>query len=124
MKKISTILAIIFSVLAIILAVLPVSNLAIIPAILSLAFGLFAFYLSKKTGHAKKIIQFTFFLTIAALSITIYKSVFTTTQVASTEGLEETEAKLEEESINELESIEIDDFEIDESELENIDLEQ
>lgn len=108
MKKISTLLAIVFSVLSIILAVLPVSNLAIIPAILALVFGLYAFYLSKKTGPVKKIIQFTFLLTIIALSLTVYKSVFTTTQVASTEGLEETEAKFEEDAIDELDNIEID----------------
>jgi hypothetical protein len=40
MKKLFTILAIIGSFLAIILAVLPVSNLSIIPSVLTLIFGL------------------------------------------------------------------------------------
>ena len=116
MKKLFTILAITASILAIILSVLPVSNLAIIPAIAALIFGLVAFYLSKKSGQVKKIIQFTFLLTIIALAITVYKAIFTETEVASTKDLEATETKLEEEAIEELEGLEIDDIEIDETE--------
>jgi predicted membrane protein len=119
MKKLFTILAIIGSFLAIILAVLPVSNLSIIPSVLTLIFGLLAFYYSKKTGQVKKIIQFTFFLTIMALAITTYKAVFTKTEVADTTDLEATETKSEEEAIEDLEELEID---IDESELEDLEL--
>ncbi|APY09919.1 FUSC family protein [Seonamhaeicola sp. S2-3] len=122
MKKVFTVLALITSFLAIILAVLPVSNLAIIPAVLALIFGLLAFYYSKKTGQVKKIIQFTFFLTIMALAITTYKAVFTKTEVANTDDLEATETKSQEDAIEELEELEIDDIEIDESELEDIEL--
>lgn len=89
MKKIFTILAIVTSVLAIILSVLPAFNLAIIPSIIALVSGLIAFYLSKKRGEVKKIIQFTFLLTIIALSISIYKSVFHTAKVTNIEALEE-----------------------------------
>ena len=64
MKKLFTILAIITSALAVILSVLPVSNLAIIPAMAALISGLAAFYLSKKSGEVKKVIQFTFFFFI------------------------------------------------------------
>mgnify|MGYP001818469427 CR=1 FL=1 len=123
MKKLFTILAIIASVLAIIFSVLPISNLAIVPAMAALIFGLMAFYLSKKSGEVKKIIQFTFFLTIIALVITTYKAIFTETEVASTEVLEATENKLEEEAIEELEGLEIDDIEIDASEFEDISIE-
>jgi len=108
MKKLFTILAVIASVLAIILAVLPVSNLAILPAIAALIFGLIAFYMSKKTGNVKKIIQFTFFLTIAALAITTYKSLFNETEVANTEILKEKEIESETEAIKELEELDID----------------
>lgn len=113
MKKLFSILALIAAILAILLSVLPVSNLAIIPGVTALIFGLIAFYLSKKTGHIKKIIQFTFFLTIIALSITTYKSVFQETEVSNTEVLEEKQAKSEEEAIEELETldIEVDDLE-------------
>lgn len=117
MKKLFTILALIASIFAIIFSVLPLSNLAIIPAIAALVFGIIAFYLSKKAGKVKKIIQFSFLLTIMALAITTYKSIFTTTEVANTEVIEATETKLEEESIEELEEL---DIEIDDSDLEGI----
>ncbi|GAA4952697.1 hypothetical protein GCM10023314_27790 [Algibacter agarivorans] len=124
MKKLFTILAIIASVLAIILSVLPVSNLAIIPAIAALIFGLIAFYLSKKSGQVKKIIQFTFLLTSIALVITTYKAIFTVTEVANTDVLEATETKLEEDAIEELDGLEIDDIEIDDTDLEDISFEE
>ena len=108
MKKIFIILALIGAILATILAILPISNLAIIPSIAALIFGLIAFYLSKQTGTVKKIIQFTFLLTIAALSLTIFKAIFTTTEVAETEILEAKETELEESAIEELEDIDLD----------------
>ncbi|WP_339895384.1 FUSC family protein [uncultured Algibacter sp.] len=117
MKKLFTILALIASIFAIIFSVLPVSNLAVIPAVAALIFAVIAFYLSKKEGSVKKIIQFIFLLTIIALAITTYKSIFTKTEVANTDTIEATENKLEEESIEELENL---DIEIDESELEDI----
>ena len=117
MKKLFTILALIASIFAILFSVLPISNLAIIPAVAALIFGIIAFYLSKKEGSVKKIIQFTFLLTIMALAIVTYKSIFTKTEVANTEAIEATESKLEEESIEELEGL---DIEIDDTELEDI----
>lgn len=122
MKKLCTLLAIIASFLAIILAVLPISNLAIIPSILALVFGLLAFYLSKKTGQVKKIIQFTFFLTIIALAITTYKALFLKTEVADTQELKATESQSKEDALEELEDLEIEDIDIDTSELEDIEL--
>jgi predicted membrane protein len=119
MKKAFTILAIIASFLAIILAVLPVSNLAIIPAIIALIFGLIAFYLSKKSGHVKKIIQFTLFLSIISISIVVYKALFTATEIGNTEKLIEKEKESEEEAIEELEGLELDDLE-----LENISIDE
>ena len=129
MKKLFTILAVIASIFAVILSVLPVSNLAIIPAILALVFGLIAFYLSKKAGEVKKIVQFSFLLTIVALSLTTYKAIFTETKVADTEVLEATEIKLEEEAIEELEELDIDDselegLEIDDNELDGLEIEE
>ena len=118
MKKLFTNLAILASVLAIILSVLPASNFAIIPAIIALICGLVAFYLSKRTGEIKKIIQFTFFLTIIALGITSYKSIFNTVEVANTEDLEKKEAKSEEEAIEELNELDMDEIEIEDISIE------
>lgn len=110
MKQLSTILAVIASFIAIIFSVLPISNLAIFPAIAALVFGFIAFYLSKKTGHVKKIIQFTFFLTIISLFITIYKAVFTNTEVGNTQELINKEEASKEEAIEELESLDIEEI--------------
>lgn len=118
MKKIFTILAVIASVFAIIFSVLPISNLAIFPAVAALIFGGVAFYLSKKTGEVKKIVQFSFLLTIAALAIVTYKSVFTETEVASTEIIDAKEAESAAEAMDDLEELEIEDLEIDGADLE------
>lgn len=107
MKKIFTILAIITSVLAVILSVLPISNLAIFPAIAALIFGIIAFYLSKKTGEVKKMVQFTFLLTIASLSIITYKAIFSETEVGDTQDMVEKETESKEEAIEELEELDI-----------------
>ncbi|MDO7173244.1 FUSC family protein [Mariniflexile sp. AS56] len=122
MKKLFTILAVITSFLAIIFSVLPISNLAIFPAIAALVFGGVAFYLSKKAGEVKKIIQFSFLLTTCALTLTTYKAFFIKTEVENTEVLDEKEVQFEEEAIEELENLDFEDFEIDESELESINL--
>jgi membrane protein implicated in regulation of membrane protease activity len=110
MKQLFTILALIASFLAIILSVLPLSNLAIIPAIAALVFGFIAFYLSKKAGQVKKIIQFSFFLTIISLSIIIYKAVFNTTEVGNTEALNTKEEASKEEAIEELETLDLEEI--------------
>ena len=127
MQKLFIVLAFIAAILATIFAVLPISNLAVIPAILALILGSIAFYLSKKTGAVKKIIQFTFLLTIAALSVTIYKAIFTTTEVAETETLDAKETQLEENAIEELKDIDLDieeeDIDLDIEEIEEISIE-
>lgn len=118
MKKLFTILALISAILAIIFAVLPISNLAVFPAIAALLFGGLAFYFSKKTGTVKKLIQFTFLLTIMALGLTIYKAIFETTVVAETKNLDAKEEQLEESAIEELEDIELDIEEFDDISIE------
>ncbi|GAA4807312.1 FUSC family protein [Litoribaculum gwangyangense] len=120
MKKVFTILALIAAILAIIFSVLPISNLAIFPSVIGLLFVIIAFYLSKKSGDIKKIIQFIFLLIIMALGITTYKAIFMETKVASTKVLEATETKLEEEAIEELEDLDIEDIEIENTNIENI----
>lgn len=113
MKRLFTILALITSILAIILSVLPISNLAIFPSIIALIFGLIAFYISKKSGDVKKVIQFSFILTIMALGLTTYKAVFSETKVGNTEALIEKEETSKEEAIEELEEIDFEEIDLD-----------
>lgn len=113
MKQLFTSLGLIAAILAVILSVLPVSNLAIFPAVASLLFVLIAFYLSKKSGHIKKTIQLTFFLAIISLAMTTYKALFNTSKVANNQELKEKEAASKKEAIEELEELDIDDINID-----------
>jgi membrane protein implicated in regulation of membrane protease activity len=110
MKKTFIILGIIAAVFATILSVLPVSNLAIFPAIAAFIFGLIAFFLSKKSGSVSKMIQFTFLLTIVSLSVTFYKAVFTKSEVAETKELINKEDESKQEAIEELESLDLEDI--------------
>ncbi|MDO5970059.1 FUSC family protein [Flavivirga aquimarina] len=95
MKKTFIFLTITALVLAILLSVLLIYNLTIIPSIIGLIFGLVVFHFSKKSVQIKKIIQFAFLLIIIALTITIYKSIYTQIEITNTETLEITKNKFE-----------------------------
>ena len=119
MRKLFIVLGIISVIFALVLSLLPLSNLAYFPAIAALIFGLIAYYLSNKNNESVKTIQLVFLLTIIALSISIYKSFFDTSEMGNTEGLEIREQESEEKAIEELEGLDldIDDLDIDENEL-------
>jgi len=107
MKKICIILGITSAILAVILSVFPLSNLAFIPAITALTFGLIAFYYANKNGSSKKLIHYIFILTIISMITATYKSVTSITKVANTEELKEIEIESEVDAINDLEELEI-----------------
>jgi membrane-bound ClpP family serine protease len=113
MKKLVIVLGFISAILAVVLAVTPLFKIAYIPSTIALVFGILALYFSKQNQDSKKSIQLVFLLTIIALAVTTYKSVFNTVEVGNTEELQETVNESEEEAIKELEDIEIDesDFE-------------
>lgn len=112
MKQVFIILGFTATILAIILSVLPISNLAIFPGITAIVFSLIAYYFSKKAGYVKKIIPFTFILAIMALSITTYKAIFSKVEVANTEELIIKEKASEQEAIEELESLDLENIDI------------
>jgi len=113
MKKLIIVLGFISAVIAVFLAVTPLSQIAYIPSVFALGFGIIAIYLMKKKQGSKKSIQLMFLLTIIALTVTTYKSVFNTVEVGNTEKLEQKETESQEDAIKEL-----DDLDIDESEFE------
>ena len=123
MKKLFIILGILASVLALVLSILPLSNLAFFPAIAAFIFALAAFYFSNKENSSKKTVQLIFLLTIIALSISTYKSLFNTVEVGNTEELIEREKQSEENAIEELEGLDFEDIDIEEIDLEDIDVE-
>lgn len=118
MKKIFIILGFIASLLAIILSVLPISNLSVIPAVAAFIFALIAFYLSKKSGQVKKIIPFVFILTLVSLTITAYKAIFNKAEITDTQELEHKEAESKEDAIDELETLNLEDLDVEDISIE------
>ncbi|WP_299116287.1 FUSC family protein [uncultured Winogradskyella sp.] len=110
MKKLFIIIGFISAILAVIIAVTPLSNLAIAPIIVAFFSGLIILFISKKEKSKTKTIQYIYLLTIIALSLTIYKAVFNTTEIGDTEQLEQRE----EENLKDSKEI-LDDIEIDEN---------
>jgi membrane protein implicated in regulation of membrane protease activity len=108
MRTLFVVLSFIASILSVILAVTPLFKIAFIPSIAALVFGLVALYVSKQKQLPRKSIQLVFLLTIIALSLTTYKSIFSTVEVGDTEELIQKENESEQEAIETLEDIEID----------------
>ncbi|MFC0604216.1 FUSC family protein [Winogradskyella pulchriflava] len=108
MKKLFIILGFIAAIIAVILAVTPLSNLAVFPIVVGFISGLVILFLSKKDNVKTKTIQYIFLLLIIALGLTIYKSIYYTSEVGDTEQLEERDKKNLEDSKEILEDIEID----------------
>lgn len=117
-KKIVIILGFIAAVLAVILAVTPLSNLAVIPIIMAFICGLLIVFMSKKDKTKTKSIQYIFLMIIIALTLTIYKSVYYTSEVGNTEQLEQRDEENLEDSKELLEDIDIE--ELEEKEEENL----
>jgi membrane protein implicated in regulation of membrane protease activity len=107
MRKLLIILGLIAAVFAVILSVLPLSNLAFIPAIVALLIGVGALLIRKKIGQSKKVIQLIFLLTIIALALATYKSIFDVAEVGDTQELEQRVEESVEDSKEILEDIEI-----------------
>jgi predicted PurR-regulated permease PerM len=107
-KKLIIILGFIAAVLAVILAVTPLSNLAVIPIVVAFVCGLLIVFMSKKDKTKTKSIQYIFLMVIIALALTIYKSVYYTSEVGDIEQLEQRDEENLEDSKELLEDIDID----------------
>lgn len=108
-QKVFIIIGFVAAVLAVTLAVTPLSSLAIAPIIIAFLSGLIILFLSKKQHTKTKTIQYIFLLVIISLSLTIYKGIFSKTEVGNTEQLKERDQENLEDSKEILEDLEIDD---------------
>jgi ABC-type Mn2+/Zn2+ transport system permease subunit len=108
MKRLFIILGFTSALVAVVLAVTPLSNLAILPIVVGFVCGALILYLSKKEKQKPKSIQYIFLLVIMALSLTIYKGVFVSNEVGDVEQLEQREEENLEDSKDILEGLEID----------------
>lgn len=120
MRSLFIVLGFIAAVLALILAVTPLSQIAYLPAVAALIFGFIAFYISKRKQMPKKTVQLIFILTFISLVLTTYKSIFNTAEVGDLEELELKKEASIEDSKEILEGLDIDelDMDIDTSEFE------
>ena len=107
MRLLFIILGLISAILAVILAVLPLSNFAFFPAIAALIFGVLAFIKGRQENKPKHTVQLIFLLTIISLALATYKSVTSTTEVGNTEQLEQRAQDSEEDAIEELNDLDI-----------------
>lgn len=107
MRRLFIVLGFVAAVLALVIAVTPLSQLAFIPGVAALVFALIAFYISRRKQYPKKSIQLIFLLSLISLVLTTYKAVFTTAQVGNLEELELKEEASMEDSKELLENLDI-----------------
>lgn len=108
MKTLFAILGFIAAILSVIVSVTPLYKIAFITTFAAMIFGLIALYISNQKKLPKKSLQLVFLLTIIALSLSTYKSIFTKAEVGNTDELIQKENQSEEDAIETLEGVEID----------------
>lgn len=88
MRRLFIVLGIIAAVFSLILSVTFLFQVAYIPAVVAMLFGLIAFYMSKQKQYPKKTIQLIFLLTSIAVVLTSYKLIFDTAKDGDKEDVE------------------------------------
>lgn len=107
MKKVFLVLGFIASIISLVLAVTPLFKIAFISCIAALVFGLVALFIARKKHLPKKSIHLVFLMTIIALTLSTYKTIFIKVEVGNTEELIQKENESEQDAIDTLEDIEI-----------------
>ncbi|TPV32332.1 FUSC family protein [Paucihalobacter ruber] len=110
MRHFIKIIAFIAAILALVLAVTPLSNIALFPLLLAITLSILLYILSKKQDKSNKPVQYILLLSAVALGFMIYKSLFTEA-IVKEEAQEEMnikEQESQEESLKELEALDID----------------
>ena len=109
MRNFVKILAFIAAIIALVLAVTPLSNIALFPLLVAIFLTILLYFLSKKQVNSNKPIQYILVLSVIALGFMIYKSLFTEA-IVKEEAQEEMnlkEQESKEESLKELEALDI-----------------
>lgn len=88
-KKIAIVIGFIAGILAVVLAVTPLFNLAITPIVVAFLSLSIILFLSKKQHTKTKTIQYIFLLVTISLSLTLYKSVLSKKEIDNTEQPEQ-----------------------------------
>ena len=109
MRLVVTILAVLAALIGLALAILPFGTIALIPIILAFILGFIAFKMAQKEGKNTKFVKVIFLITIVALAMSVYRSIFDENIVVDDIETIEKEQQSEEDAIEELEGIEIED---------------
>jgi len=104
-----TILALLTAVIGLSLSILPIGAIAFIPIVIAFILGFIAFKMAQKDGANTKLVKVIFLITIIALVLSIYRSVFETNVVENDIETIEKEEQSKEDAIEELEGLEIED---------------
>lgn len=110
MRNFIKIITFIVAILAMILAVTPLSNIALFPLLMAIALSILLYLLSKKQDKSNKPVQYIILLCLVAMGFIIYKSLFTQAVVkeVAKEEMNVKEQESQEESLKELEALDID----------------
>jgi uncharacterized membrane protein HdeD (DUF308 family) len=106
MNKLFTILGFIGAILGLIFSFLPISNLAIFPAVIGLIFGLIAYTSARKQNGKSSFQRIVVLLSLIAIIISVGKQlVFTDTVKEDVQFIEKTEQS-KQDAVKELEELE------------------
>lgn len=108
MRTFTITIGMIAAILTLVLAVTPLSNIAIFPGIFAIIFALLVYFISNKQSKSKKPVQYILLLTIIGLGFIVYNALFTESTVGDTEALELREEESKEKAIEELEALDLD----------------
>jgi len=107
MRILITTLAIIAASLGLILSILPFGAIALIPIIIAFILGFIAFKMAQKDGANTKLVKVIFLITIIALVLSIYRTVFENNVVENDIETLEKEKQSQEDALEELEDLDI-----------------
>lgn len=116
--KLFAVLGVIGALLGLLFSFLPISNLAIFPAVFGLIFGFIAYYFAKKQQQSFSFARIVVLLALLAILISVGKQLFTNTEVNddAVEEMQLKEVESEEDAIKDIEELdneldELDDIE-------------
>jgi len=107
MKKLVTTIGLIAAIVAVLLSVTPLYNLTLVPGSIAILCAGILYYLKKKTGLGSKFMEYITVLCLMAVTLSIYKILFSSNEVENVEAFEQKEEDSVEDSIELLEDIDI-----------------
>ena len=106
MRKVFNVLAVVFIVITIVFAILPMGNIGVLPAALALVFSGLAFFISE--GEAKKFPKWLLIASALLLVVIVAKDMMVKDEVAQDTQFEQKKIESKNEDLKDLEELETD----------------